>query len=118
MNNLKLIINKLMLLLNFHLYQEKIVTLIVEKSRRCSPYFTTTVFKGFNHMLSSSSKNAPNFVRRSISSMEKSYSKIPHELLSTKLCDSPHGFIFSSYYHQAIDLIESKTYKPLAPMLK
>ena len=50
--------------------------------------------------------------------MKKSYLKITHELLSTKLCDSPLHFIFSIYYHQAIDLIECKIYKPLAPKSK
>ena len=60
-----------------------------------------------NHMLNTSIKDAPNFIRISISSMKKYYLKITHELLSTKLCDS-RNFIFSMYYHQAIDLIESK----------
>ena len=44
--------------------------------------------------------------------------KITHQLLSTKLCDSPPDFIFSIYCHQAIDLIESKIYKPLTPKSK
>ena len=39
-------------------------------------------------------------------------------ILTTKLCDSPSDFIFSIYYHQAIDLIESKIYKPLTPKSK
>ena len=41
--------------------------------------------------------------------------------MSTKLCDSPYDFIFSIYFlynHQAIDLIESKIYKPLTPKSK
>ena len=66
-------------------------------------------------MLNTNIKDAPDFIRISISSMRKSYLKITHELLSTKLCDSPPDFIFSIYYHQDIDLIESKIYKPLAP---
>ena len=66
-------------------------------------------------MLNTSIKVAPNFIRISISSMKKSYLKITHQLLSTKLCDSPSDFIFSIYYHQAIDLIGSKIYKPLTP---
>ena len=40
--------------------------------------------------------------------LKNSYLKITHDLLSTKLCDSPPDFICSIYYHQAIDLIESK----------
>ena len=63
-------------------------------------------------------KDAPNFIRISISSMKKSYMKMTHQLLSTKLCDSPPDFIFSIYYHQDIDLIESKIYKPLTPKSK
>ena len=31
---------------------------------------------------------------------------------------SPSDLIFSTYYHQAIDLIESKIYKPLTPKSK
>ena len=71
-----------------------------------------------NYMLNASIKDAPNFIRISISSMKKSYLKTTHGLLSTKLCDSPPGFIFSIYYHQAMDLIESKIYKPSAPKSK
>ena len=66
-------------------------------------------------MLNTSIKDAPNFIRISISSMKKSYLKITYQLLSTKLCESPPNFIFSIYYHQVIDLIESKIYKPLIP---
>ena len=69
-------------------------------------------------MLSTSIKDAPNFIRMSISNMKKSYLKITNELLSTKLSDSPPDFIFSIYYHQSIDLIESKICKPLAPKSK
>ena len=36
----------------------------------------------------------------------------------TKLCESPSDFIFSIYFHQAIDLIESKIYRALAPKSK
>ena len=50
--------------------------------------------------------------------MKKSYLKFIHELLSTKLCDTPPDFIFSIYYHQAIDPIEFKIFKSLAPKLK
>ena len=69
-------------------------------------------------MLNTSIKDAPNSIRISISSMKKSYLKISHGLLSTKLCGSPSDFIFSIYYHQLIDLIESKIYEPLAPKSK
>ena len=74
--------------------------------------------KDLNQMLNTSIKDAPNFIRISISSMKKSYLKITHELLNTKLCDSPSDFIFFIYYHQAIDLIESKIYRPLTPVSK
>ena len=66
-------------------------------------------------MLNTNIKHAPNFIKISISSMKRSYLKITHELLRTKLCDSPSAFIFFIYYHQAIDLIESKICKPLPP---
>ena len=71
-----------------------------------------------NNMLNASIKDAPNFIRISISSMKKSYLKTTHGLLSTKLCDSHPDFIFSIYYHQAIDLVESKIYKSLTPKSK
>ena len=70
--------------------------------------------KDLNHMLNISIKDAPNFIRISISNMKKSHLKNTHELLSTKLCDSPPDSIFSIYYHQATDFIESKIYKPMA----
>ena len=44
--------------------------------------------------------------------------KITHGLLSTRLCDSPPDFIFTIYFYQTIDLIESKIYKPLVPKSK
>ena len=69
-------------------------------------------------MLNTSIKDAPNFIKISISSMKKSYLKIIHQLSSTRLCDGPPDFIFSIYYHQAIDLIESKIYKLLTPKSK
>ena len=59
--------------------------------------------KDLNQMLNTSIKDDPNFIRISISSMKKYYLKITHQLLSTKLCDSPHNFIFYIYYHQPID---------------
>ena len=68
-----------------------------------------------NNMQNTNIKDAPNFIMISILSMKKSNLKITHELLSTKLCDSPPDFIFSIYYHQAIDLIESKISKLLPP---
>ena len=74
--------------------------------------------KDLNQMLNTSIKDAPNFIRISVSRMKKSYLKITHQLLSKKLCDSPSDFIFSTYYHQAIDLIESKICKPLTPKSK
>ena len=69
-------------------------------------------------MLNTSIRDAPNFIRISNSNMKKSYLKITHQLLSTKLCDSSPDFIFSVYYHQATYLIGSKIYKPLTPKSK
>ena len=74
--------------------------------------------KDLTQMLNTTIKDAPNFIRISISSMKKSYLKITCQLFSTKLCDSPSDFIFSIYYHQAIDLIESKICKSLTPKSK
>ena len=117
--NFKLIIKTLMLLLNFHLCQENMVVLIVGKITKVFPLLLPQKFlNDLNHMLNTSIKDAPNFIRISISNMKKSHLKNTHELLSTKLCDSPPDFIFSIYYHQAIDLIESKIYKPLVPKSK
>ena len=50
-----------------------------------------------NHMLNTSIEDAPNLIRISIPSTKKSYLKITHKLMSTKLCDSPPDFIFSIY---------------------
>ena len=69
-----------------------------------------------NHMLNTNIKDAPNLMP--ISSIKKSYLKITHKLLSTKLCDSAPDLIFSLHYHQVIDLIEFKIYKPLALLVE
>ena len=69
-------------------------------------------------MLNTSIKDATNFIRMLISSMKKFYLKITHGLLSTRLCDSSPDFIFTIYFYQTIDLIESKIYKPLVPKSK
>ena len=53
----------------------------------------------------------------SVSGMKKSL-KIIHDPLSTKLCGSPTDFIFSIYYQQVTDLIESKINKAFAPKPK
>ena len=37
---------------------------------------------------------------------------------SRYIFDSPSNLIFSIYYHQAIDLTESKIYRPLTPKSK
>ena len=104
--------NKHMLLLDFYLCQENIVVPIVIKITKVFPVFY------YKNLVNTSIKGAPDFIRISISSMKKSYLKITHELLRTKLCDSPPDFIFCIYYHQAIDLIKSKICKPLALQLK
>ena len=116
--HLIMIINTFMLLLNFHLCQENIVVLIVVKTTKVIPAFYHKSVKDLNQMLNTSTKDTPNFIRISISSMKKSYLKITHQLLTTKLCDSSSDFIFSIYYHQTIDLIESKIYKPFSPKSK
>ena len=74
--------------------------------------------KDLNQMLYTSIKDTPNFITISISSIKDSYLKIIYQLLSTKLCDSPPDLIFSIYYHQAIDLIQSEIYKPLTTKSK
>ena len=50
-----------------------------------------------NHMLNTTTKDTPDFIRISISSMKRSYLKITHELLSTKLCGSPPLFTFNKF---------------------
>ena len=45
-------------------------------------------------------------------SFQNKYIQITHDLLNTTLCSSPPDF-FSIYYHQAINIIESKICKPL-----
>ena len=64
-------------------------------------------------MLNTDIKDALTFIWILLASMIKSYLKNTHELLSSKLCEIPADFLFSIYYHQAIDLIEYKTCKSL-----
>ena len=65
------------------------------KTRKVFPAFYHKSVKDLNQMLNTSIKDTANFIRISISSMKKSYLKITHQLLTTKLCDSPSDFIFS-----------------------
>ena len=51
-------------------------------------------------MLNNNIKDIPNFIRILLSSMKKSHLKHTHELLSTKLSDSPPDLLFSIYYNQ------------------
>ena len=79
------------------------------KNYKGTPLFLPQQFlNDLNDKLNTNIKDALNFIKILISSMEKSYLKITHELLRTKLFDSSPNFIFSIYYHQDIDFIESK----------
>ena len=107
-----------MLLLNFHLCQKNSLANRGKNHKGVPRPLPQQFVKHLNQMLNTSIKNAPNFIRISIPSRKQSYLKITHQLLSTKLCDSPPDSIFSIHYHEAIDLIESKIYKPLTPNSK
>ena len=50
--------------------------------------------------------------------MKKRDLKIVHQLLNAKLSNESSDFLFSQYFHQGVDIIESKLYKPLPPKLK
>ena len=114
--NLQLIINTLMLLSSL---SRKLKCANHGKYHKNVPLLLPLqLLNNLNHMLNTNIKDAPNFIRISIFSMKKSYLKITHELLRTKLCDSPPDFIFSIYYHQAIDAMECKICKPLPPQMK
>ena len=63
-------------------------------------------------MLNTNTKDVSDFINISLSIMRKSYLKSIHELPSTRLCDTDPNFLSFTYQYQAIDLIESKTYKP------
>ena len=115
----KPLINTLTLLINFHHRQKKHIRAHRGKNHKSLILLLPQQFlNDLYHILNTSIKNFPNFIRISISIMEKYYLKITHELLSTKLCDRLPDFIFFIYYHEAIDLIESKMCKPLAPKSK
>ena len=79
--NLKLIVNTLMLKLNFHLYQENIVMLIVEKYRGVPILLSQHFLNDLNHMLNTSIK----VFLTSISSMKKYCLKITHETMKIKV---------------------------------
>ena len=114
--NLQLIINTLMLLSSL---SRKLKCANHGKYHKNVPLLLQLQFlNNLNRMPNTSIKDAPNFIRISIFSMKKSHLKITHELLRTKLCDSPPDFIFSIYYHQAIDAMECKICKPLPPQMK
>ena len=50
--------------------------------------------------------------------MKKRDLKIVHQLLNAKLSNESSEFLFSPYFHQGVDIIDSKLYKPLPPKLK
>ena len=107
-----------MLLLNLSLPRELILGNRGKNHKGVHCFLPQQFWKDLNYMLNTGIKDAPNFIRTSISSMKKYYLNIIHELWRIKLCDSSPVFIFSMYYHQAIVLIESKIHKPFAPKLK
>ena len=114
--NLQLIINTLMLLSSL---SRKLKCADHGKYHKNVPLLLPLqLLNNLNHMLNTNIKDAPNFIRISIFSMKKSYLKITHELLRTKLCEVPPDFIFFIYYHWAIDVIESKICKLLPPQMK
>ena len=58
-------------------------------------------------------KNTPNFIRVLISSIKILFENYSQTIEHKIVAQTPY-IMFSIYYHQAIDLIESKTYKPFA----
>lgn len=69
-------------------------------------------------MLNTNIEDAPNFIRMLISRLKNTYVKITYELLSIKLYDRSPDFIFSIYYHQAIDLINLNCTNPCLLILR
>ena len=64
-------------------------------------------------------KHTPNFIRFLVSNMNLSYLNNNRKYFSSKSYDSLLDFFFSIYYHQTINFIESKIYKPFSnPKIK
>ena len=62
-------------------------------------------------MLNTNIKDVPNFNQTSLCNMRNA-----HELLGRNLRDTSPDSLFFTWYHQAIDHIESEIKKPLSPM--
>ena len=73
---------------------------------------------GLSSILETSIIDAPNSIRVSLCSMKKCHLKIVHQLLNDKLSNEFSDCLFGQYFHQAVNIIESKLYKPLPPKLK
>ena len=93
---------------------EKYFRMVVETNHKGVVLLLSQQFLNeLNQMLNSKIKHPPEFIKI-LPSMKKPFLHNTHELLSTKVCDSPLDFIFW-YYHQAIDITVSSVFKLLTP---
>ena len=71
-----------------------------------------------SRLLETSVIDIPNVIRVTLCSTKKCHLKIVHQLLNDKLSNEFSDCLFGQYFHQAVDIIESKLYKLLPPKLK
>ena len=69
----------------------------------------------FKITLADNLPNAMNFIRITLSSMKKSCLRKLHTLFNDELSSKADDFKFAQWYNAAIDIIESKLYKPIPP---
>ena len=69
----------------------------------------------FKITLADNLPNAMNFIRITLSSMKKSCLRKLHTLFNDELSSKADDFKFAQWYNAAVDIIESKLYKPIPP---
>ena len=63
-------------------------------------------------ILADNLSNAMNHIRIQLTSMKKSSLRKLHTLLNDEVSSKADNFVFAQWYNAAIDIIESKLYKP------
>ena len=90
----------------------------VERRRPINPsvlFNADNFHENLKIMLADNLPNAMNHIRIQLTSMKKSSLRKLHTLLNDEVSSKADNFVFAQWYNAAIDIIESKLYKPLPP---
>ena len=88
----------------------------VERRRPMNPsilFNADNFHESFKIILTDNLPNSMNYIRIQLASMRKSSLRKLHTLLNDEVSSKADNFILAQWYNAAIDIIESKLYKPL-----